>query len=277
MSDAMPISVSPANALGFVAFRALLWRELARFWRQPARVAASVATPAIIWVVLASGFGESFVLRAGGGGGGVGGGVEGSISYAAYLVVGMSAMTSVFTSIFAAMSLIEDRGEGFLQGAIVSPAPTWAIVGSKIVGSATIASAQSAVMLAAGPLAGLPFHPVSYLIALAAIAMMSLGITGVGLAFAWRVNSTSGFHAVMNLVLMPMLLLSGAFFPAAGASMLMRYAMMLNPLSWPSDLARTALLNGHEAVTPMHWLSGCAFAVVGAAFGWVVLSRGRSK
>ncbi len=273
MSDAMPISVSSSSALGVVAFRALLWRELARFWRQPARVAASVATPAIIWVVLASGFGDSFTLR----GGADGGGGAGSISYAAYLVVGMSALTSVFTSIFAAMSLIEDRAEGFLQGAIVSPAPTWAIVGAKIVGSATIASAQSAVMLAAGPLAGLPFHPVSYLIALVAIAMMSLGITGVGLAFAWRVNSTSGFHAVMNLVLMPMLMLSGAFFPAAGASMIMRYAMMLNPLSWPSDLARTALLNGHEAVTPMHWLSGSAFAIVGAAFGWVVLSRGRSR
>jgi len=258
------------GAPGIAAFSALLWRELARFWRQPARVAASIATPAIIWVVLASGFGESFSLQM------AGSTIAGGVPYGAYLVVGMSAMTSVFTSIFAAMSLIEDRNEGFLQGAIVSPAPTWSIVGAKVVGSALIASAQSAVMLAAGPLAGLPFHPVSYLIALVAIALMSLGITGIGLAFAWRVNSTSGFHAVMNLVLMPMLLLSGAFFPAQGASMPMQYAMKLNPLSWPSDLARTALLQGFERVTPQHWLLASVFALVGAGFGWVVLSRGRS-
>ncbi len=275
MSHAMSMVAStraPAGrgSVGVVAFRALLWRELARFWRQPARVAASIATPAIIWIVLASGFGESFSLRL------TGSALAGGVPYGAYLVVGMSAMTSVFTSIFAAMSLIEDRNEGFLQGAIVSPAPTWSIVGAKVVGSALIASAQSAVMLAAGPLAGLPFHPVSYLIALSAIAMMSLGITGIGLAFAWRVNSTSGFHAVMNLVLMPMLLLSGAFFPAQGASLPMRYAMKLNPLSWPSDLARTALLQGFDHVTLMHWLLAAMFAIVGASFGWVVLSRGRS-
>ena len=107
------------------------------------------------------------------------------------------------------------------------------------------------------------------------IALMSLGITGIGLAFAWRVNSTSGFHAVMNLVLMPMLLLSGAFFPAQGASMPMQYAMKLNPLTWPSDLARTALLQGFERVTPQHWLLASVFALLAAGFGWVVLSRGR--
>lgn len=258
---------------GVMALRSLCSRELTRFSRQPARIVASIGTPAIIWVVLASGLGGSFMLRAMGGEGGS----ATATSYGAYLVAGMAAMSAVFTSIFAAMSLIEDRAEGFLQAVLVSPAPSWAMVGAKVFSAALVASMQSGVIILASPLAGVGLDVASVLVALAGVAMMALGITGLGLALAWKVNSTSGFHGVMNLVLMPMLLLSGAFFPMSGASAVMAVLMKINPLTWPSELIRTALLSGAGSTTVWQWALSAVFAVLGAGLGLLVMGRGRGE
>ncbi len=45
------------------------------------------------------------------------------------------------------------------------------------------------------------------------LALISLALTALGFVIAWRMDSTQGFHAMMSVFLMPMWLLSGAFFP----------------------------------------------------------------
>ena len=57
---------------------------------------------------------------------------------------------------------------------------------------------------------------------------------------AWRIESTPGFHAVMNMLLMPIWFLSGAVFPATGGPGWMRGAMAVNPLSYGVSLMRYA-------------------------------------
>lgn len=256
------------TASGLTALRWLVWRELIRFVRQPARIIASIGTPAIIWLVLASGFAGSFAAPSESVAGG----------YAAYLIPGMAAMTVVFASIFAAMSLIEDRAEGFLQGVLISPAPTWAMVGSKVIGGALIACSQAMVIVLAAPaldLPGLTTTPIGLLLAFAALTLMALGVIGLGLGAAWWVNSNAGFHGVMNLVLMPMLLLSGAFFPSSGASPWMRWLMQFNPLTWPTQALRASVGLADHSFTL--WLGSAAFAVVGCAIAGITMARGRSR
>src|SRR5690606_21841420 len=62
-----------------------------------------------------------------------------------------------------------------------------------------------------------------------------------GFTIAWRMETTRGFHAIMNLFLLPMWFLSGAFFPAAGASPVLRYVMYLNPVTYAVDAVRQGL------------------------------------
>jgi ABC-2 type transport system permease protein len=62
--------------------------------------------------------------------------------------------------------------------------------------------------------------------------LMSFALTGLGFCIAWRMSSTQGFHAIMNLFLMPMWFLSGALFPAANAWVGLKWAIYLNPLSY---------------------------------------------
>ena len=77
--------------------------------------------------------------------------------------------------------------------------------------------------------------------ALLVLAFVALALTGLGLAIAWMLESTQGFHAIMNLFLIPMWFLSGSFFPAEGAPAWLRAAMAVNPLTYGVSSLRRAL------------------------------------
>jgi ABC-2 type transport system permease protein len=58
-----------------------------------------------------------------------------------------------------------------------------------------------------------------------------MALTALGFTIAWRMESTHGFHAIMSVFLLPMWLLSGAFFPATGDGWL-AWIVRLNPLTY---------------------------------------------
>jgi ABC-2 type transport system permease protein len=255
---------SAAAVAGAPALLALTQRELIRFVRQPTRVFAAIGTPLLLWIFFGSGFAHSFSGR------------ETGATYTAFLLPGMASLTVLFSSIFAAMSLIEDRHAGFLQSVLVSPAPRWAAVGAKIAGGTIIATAQGVLLLLLAPVLGLQPTAIGALLAVAALALISIGINGLGLAAAWRVDSTQGFHGVMNLVLMPMWLLSGSIFPISGAASWLRAIMMVNPLYWPTAALRYSLsggVNPEPFSPPLIWAVALLTGAAGFALAWVVVGR----
>jgi ABC-2 type transport system permease protein len=76
--------------------------------------------------------------------------------------------------------------------------------------------------------------------------VLAFALTALGLCIAWRMNSTQGFHAIMNLFLMPMWFLSGALFPASGAWRGLQWVMMLNPLTYGLAALRRAMYWGDQ-------------------------------
>jgi ABC-2 type transport system permease protein len=54
-------------------------------------------------------------------------------------------------------------------------------------------------------------------------------------------NSTQGFHAIMNLFLIPLWFLSGALFPVNGAWTGLQWVMRLNPLTYGLAALRRAM------------------------------------
>ena len=244
----------------------LFAREVLRFVRQRNRVIGSLGTPILFWLVLGSGFGRTMRLP----------GASGETDYMAYFFPGTIMLVVLFTAIFSSMSVIQERGEGFLQGVVVAPVPRLAIVLGKVFGGTALGFGQGVLMLALAPLAGLPLSIEGFLAAAAAIFLTSLGLSALGFLMAWRMDSVQGFHAVMNLLLMPMWLLSGALFPAAGASLWVRAVMTANPLTYGMTALRGALspqaMTGGPGLTG--WLStgnpAVAMAVI-AAFALLAL------
>src|SRR5262249_42776731 len=134
--------------------------------------------------------------------------------------------------------------EGFLQGVLASPAPRLAIVLGKALGSTTLATINGVLFLLLLPLAGLSPGPLAIVATIASIALLGLALSGLGLLIAWPMQSTQGFHVIMNIALVPLWLLSGALFPASGAAGWVRAIMNLNPLTPAVAVLRTLLTPG---------------------------------
>lgn len=205
-----------------LASMTLAQRELIRFYRQRSRIVGSLAMPVIVWALLGTGLQAAFPSGVG----------KETREFLKYFFPGNLILTIVFTSIFSTISVIEDRHEGFLQSVLVSPLSPLSIVMGKVVGGALIALFQGLVFLALAPLAGFHLTIIDVVLVFLSISSISLAMTALGFLFAWRLDSVQGFHAVMNLVLFPMWLLSGAFFPAESASKFIKPVMYLNPLTY---------------------------------------------
>jgi ABC-2 type transport system permease protein len=236
-----------------LAIVSLSLREVLRFVRQRSRLVGAFAQPLLFWLLLGGGMKASF--RAGGG------------DYMAYFYPGIIALTLLFTAVFATISVVEDRKGGFLQGVLVAPVPRWSIVMGQAVGATVLAVLQGALLLALAPLAGLRLTAASVAASLGVMTLLALALTGLGLALAWRMDSTQGFHAIMNLVLMPMWLLSGAFFPAEGAPGWLAAVMAANPMTYGMAALRRTLEGEAAAALPG---MGMSLAII-AAFGLLSL------
>jgi ABC-2 type transport system permease protein len=208
----------------------LWWRELVRFYRQRSRVIGVIASPLVFWVVLGSGFGHSFQ----------GGGAQPQ-HYLDYFYPGTLIMIVLFTSIFTMMSVIEDRKEGFLLSVMVAPVPRSAIVLGKVLGGTTLSAAQGLIFLLFAPFAGVQLSLAALPLVVLTVLLVSFALTALGFAIAWPMDSTSAFHAIINLFLIPLWLLSGALFPLSSASGWLRVIMRINPLTYGVEALRSLL------------------------------------
>lgn len=207
---------------------AALWRrELVRFWREKARVLGFVGSPLVFWLVIGSGFGN---LR--------------------FFYPGALTLTVMFSAVFSTMSLIEDRREGFLLSMLVSPASRNALVLGKTLGSGTLAWIQGLIFLAFAPLAGARFSLTGLLEIVAVIFLIAMTFTLLSFAIAWRMDSSQGFHAIMNLVLVPMWMVSGSLFTMESAHGWIRWVMLVNPLTYSLAALRRLLDPGATAGVP---------------------------
>ncbi len=253
----------------FLPVLALWWREVVRFVRQRSRVTGAFAQPLVFWLLLGGGLNASF--RSAGG--------EGA-NYMEYFYPGTIALVLLFTAIFATISTVEDRREGFLQGVLVAPIPRWAIVLGQALGGTTLAVVQGALFLMLAPLLGIPLSLGSVVASLIVMLIVALSLTSLGLIIAWRMDSTQGFHAIMNLVLLPIWFLSGAFFPASGAPAPLSWLMVINPLTYGMAALRRCLYLTHPAAAgPVPALLPSLVITVifcGAAFAGAARSAARS-
>lgn len=233
-----PAVAISAHTRGWLAVGTLLRREFTRFVRQKHRVFGALGQPILFLLLFGAGWSGSFQHP-----------LVPEKTYAEYFYPGTLVLMVLFTAIFATISIIEDRTQGFLQSVLVAPCPSWSIALGKIFGSTALAMMQGIVLFAAAPFVGIEFHPVGWLGAILVMALVGIAMSALGFVFAWRMDSVQGYHAVMNVLLIPMWLLSGAMFPAAGAAGWMRLIMAANPLTYGTAALRQMLYVDQPAMT----------------------------
>jgi len=189
-----------------------LWlREVVRFYRQPSRVVGAVGTALLFWLVLGNGIPVA--------------------NYRAYFFPGTIVMSVLFTCIFSNASVIEDRQAGFLQSVMVAPVTRGAIVMGKILGGATLSTLQGLILLPVALTVGATFQFLPFTGLVLSLFLLSFVLNAMGFWLAWKIESTPGFHTIMNMVLLPMWMASGAIFAASGTGW-MRFFMQVNPFTY---------------------------------------------
>lgn len=245
-----------------------LWRrEVLVFLRDRARVAGALVQPLLFWVLFGFGFSGAVAVP----------GSDGP--YLQYLLPGVVALTLLFTAIYATISVVEDRQTGFLQAVLVSPQPRLALVLGILLGGVTLAVGQAVIVGACAPLVGMRPGVPGALVALAASVATAVSFTALGFGMAWRLKTTRAFHAVMNVVLIPLWLLSGAFFPEAGAPLWLRLVMRANPATYGVATLRYGLHGLPETIpgTALSLPLAATVTVVSAAalLAWAVATARR--
>ena len=238
-----------------------LWkREIVRFLRQRSRVFGALAPPLGIWLLIGSGLGSSFHLP----------GAQSQINYLQYFFPGTILLVILFTAIFSSISVIEDRREGFLLSVLVAPISRQAIVLGKILGSTSLAFVQGILLLFLSPLLGIELSVEKFILLSVVLLVVSLGLSALGFAAAWKTESMEGFHSVMNVLLFPMWLLSGAVFPAEGAFTWIRWIMRVNPLYYSLSALQDLLHQETSQLQSQMVGLGPAFAVT-VVFGLTMI------
>lgn len=236
------------------AFASLLMRECLRIIRRPSQLVSTLAMPAIIWVFLGAGFA----------------GTMGDGAFAAHLAPGMAILVVMLSTIFVGMSLIEDRHMGFLQGVLVSPAPRWAVAGSKLAAAGLLGAVQGVPLLLITPLLGSGGSAVGVALAAVVLLLTAIAIGGFGLALAWWIDSSRGYHGLMMVLIMPLWLLSGAVFTPETAAKWLVLVSKINPVEW-CRLTADAAMDGTISSAPLA-AAGCVlFAIAGTIAAIVTL------
>lgn len=232
------------------AVHGIVARDLARTTRQTSRLLGGVARP-FMWLVLV-GTGYGAIAR-----------LEHGMPYQAFVFPGIVAMAALFGGTLTAISTVYDREFGMLRLMLASPAGVPAILAGRALAATLVGMFQGGIVLAFAP-AVLAVSVGQWLAALGALAGVAAMSAVLGLLVAARLRSVENFAGVINVLLFPLLFLSGALYPTAGLPPVLRALARANPVSYGVDLLRHML--GQPAEFPLLTDAAAVLGVTAIAF-----------
>ena len=249
-------------AIVFRSIWVIAYRELVRFVQDRPRMFSSFSMPIIFLLIFGAGFGRLI------------GQMMPGVDYIQFMYPGILAMTVLMTSVMSGVSIVWDREFGFLKEVLVSPLSRSGVLVGKAVGAATIAIIQGAIMLVLAPIVNVPINVGTVLALLPLLLILSLSLSGLGLLIGARMRSQQGFQIMMQLVIFPMMFLSGIFFPASGVATWLEVLSKLNPVTYGIDAIRQVFLGTEVAGVTVfgHTMGIVDSAIVVAMVGAVLLT-----
>jgi ABC-2 type transport system permease protein len=208
------------------AVRAVWWREMIRFTGDRVRIVTALIQPLLFLFVLGPGLQTLAEPSTDG------------VDLTTFLFPGILCMAMWFSAMISAASLVMDRELGFLRELVVAPVRRSSIVLGKCAGGMTSAIVQGVILLALAGLAGVPYDPVLLVGVFGLELLIAFAVTSLGLLVATSVKQAPTFNGVMQLLVFPVVFLSGAMYPVAGLPTWLGVLTRLNPLAYAVDPMR---------------------------------------
>jgi ABC-2 type transport system permease protein len=209
-------------------------------------------------------------------------GTLGTGDYFSFMAVGMIAFTALFTTMFSGMSVVWDRRLGFLNKALSTPVSRAVIILSKVLSATLRSMFQAAIIIvvaiAFGLHFGANFNPLNILGVFGIIFLICMGLSSLFIAINIRSTRIETPMAVMNLINLPLMFASNAFFPINFMPDWLQAVANVNPLSYTTDAVRQLLIfNTDYAKLAFDFAYVGIFAlvltVIGIVLSWRFLNK----
>jgi ABC-2 type transport system permease protein len=229
-----------------------------RFKRAKSRIVGSLATPLFFLIILGTAFGSSYNIG----------------SYKDFMAPGIIAMVLLFSSIFGGVSIIWDREFGFLKEILIAPVNRFFVALGKAFGGVTTAMIQGILLMLIAGIAGVQYKSTfGVLLSIPIMFIIGVGFISLGIGLASKIESHEGFQMVMSFLTMPLVLLSGAFFPLSRLPEWLKIAVYLNPLTYGVEALSWALIGEAEISIVICLTVLISFAITTTAIGSWLFGR----
>jgi ABC-2 type transport system permease protein len=235
----------------------VMWhRQVKEFFRNKQRLIVMSVQPLLFLVAFGFGIGGSV-------------GEISGVSYIQYLLPGIVTTTIMMSSM---MGGIWDKKFGFLKETLVAPVSRTSLLFGRCLGGATTSVFQGLIVFGLGHFMG--FRILSWSIfpvALVAMFAIALLFNLFGTTLASKFDDMQSFPSVMNLLMMPMMFISGAFFATSSFPGVLQWLIRVNPLNYSVNIMRFVLSGIENSLSLSVGVLGLfilGFGVVGTwAFG----------
>ncbi|MFD3726665.1 ABC transporter permease [Streptomyces sp. NPDC058671] len=226
------------------AIHALVYRDMLRLAGQRTHTALMLLHPMLYLLILGGGL-AALIPRSSLG-----------VGYQTYLFPGMLMMTVQTPAIMVGIRLITDRQSGYLRELLMAPVSRSTLLLGNCAGGTLTATVQGAVLLSLAGTVGIPYEPLLLLLLLGGMVLASFTITALSLALAVTLRRPETFHTLLGLIMMPLLFLSGGFFPLQSLPGWAQALAGANPLAYAVDLLRRCITHrvpDQQAATSIEW------------------------
>ena len=236
------------------------YRDILRFWHDKMRMIGSITFPLLFLFVFGSGLSARM------------GSLSPGVDFPQFIFPGIIGMSVLMSSFMAGVSVVWDREFGFLKEVLVAPISRASVAVGKTLGATTVALLQGSIILLFAPLIGVSLSIWTVLALLPLMFLLAASTGSLGILLATRIRSMEAFQAVMQMLMFPMVFLSGAFFPVQGLPAWMNVLVKLNPATYGIAPIRQVIL-GASPDSPFsisvlgHTMSLWENVAVLAAFG----------
>jgi ABC-2 type transport system permease protein len=228
---------------------ALTNRDLKKWYQNPIVFVIGIVQP-ILWLALLGkamnigsiipsnipGISVDFIMR----------NTFGTADYFSYMAMGMVAFTTVFTSAFVGVSVVFDRRLGFMSKVLSTPVSRSVIIISKVLSASIRSMFQAAIVTIVAFLLGLQtgtnFTPFSILGIFAIVFLIGFGLSSMFTAITLRTTRMETPQAIFNLVTLPLMFASSAYFPIEQMPSWLRAIADVNPISYTIDAVRRLMI-----------------------------------
>jgi len=171
--------------------------------------------------------------------------IYGDVKYMDFLIPGILAMTIMFACMGGmGRSIAGERETGELARLFMTPTSVATVVGGKIISKLTIETARAILLIfAAIVLFGITING-SMVLTILLLVLSALCFVGFGIMVSARVSTQEDYTQMVMPFTMPMMFVSGVFYPIETMPWIFQKIAYIFPLTYANDALRGVMLKG---------------------------------